>query len=84
MSVWNYAVTAQKPTCVTHSCVGNFTSPQELNLIVAYVTSLYPFFFLSFVVYLLCVDVNLGFRVLRKASFITDWFIIVLLSLHLL
>ncbi|KAL9818275.1 putative transcription factor WD40-like family [Arabidopsis thaliana] len=35
MSVWNYAVTAQKPTCVTHSCVGNFTSPQELNLIVA-------------------------------------------------
>ncbi|XP_010434237.1 PREDICTED: DNA damage-binding protein 1b [Camelina sativa] len=35
MSVWNYVVTAQKPTCITHSCVGNFTSPQELNLIVA-------------------------------------------------
>ncbi|KAL0699191.1 hypothetical protein Bca4012_055313 [Brassica carinata] len=35
MSVWNYVVTAQKPTSVTHSCVGNFTSPQELNLIVA-------------------------------------------------
>ncbi|KFK28706.1 hypothetical protein AALP_AA7G036100 [Arabis alpina] len=35
MSVWNYVVTAQKPTCVTHSCVGNFTSPQELNLIIA-------------------------------------------------
>ncbi|KAJ6775944.1 DNA DAMAGE-BINDING PROTEIN 1B [Salix koriyanagi] len=35
MSVWNYVVTAHKPTNVTHSCVGNFTSPQELNLIVA-------------------------------------------------
>ncbi|XP_043689453.1 DNA damage-binding protein 1-like [Telopea speciosissima] len=35
MSVWNYAVTAHKPTNVTHSCVGNFTSPQELNLIIA-------------------------------------------------
>ncbi|CAH2078400.1 unnamed protein product [Thlaspi arvense] len=35
MSVWNYVVTAHKPTCVSHSCVGNFTSPQELNLIVA-------------------------------------------------
>ncbi|KAL5977135.1 DNA damage-binding protein 1a [Asimina triloba] len=37
MSVWNYVVTAHKPTNVTHSCVGNFTSPQELNLIIAYV-----------------------------------------------
>ncbi|KAE8706609.1 DNA damage-binding protein 1 [Hibiscus syriacus] len=36
MSTWNYVVTAHKPTNVTHSCVGNFTSPQELNLIVAY------------------------------------------------
>uniref|UniRef100_A0A2P2KL64 Uncharacterized protein n=1 Tax=Rhizophora mucronata TaxID=61149 RepID=A0A2P2KL64_RHIMU len=35
MSVWNYVVTAQKPTNVTNSCVGNFTSPQELNLIIA-------------------------------------------------
>ncbi|KAK2977803.1 hypothetical protein RJ640_029848 [Escallonia rubra] len=35
MSVWNYVVTAHKPTNVTHSCVGNFTGPQELNLIVA-------------------------------------------------
>ncbi|PPD68341.1 hypothetical protein GOBAR_DD34788 [Gossypium barbadense] len=35
MSTWNYVVTAHKPTNVTHSCVGNFTSPQELNLIVA-------------------------------------------------
>ncbi|XP_074558641.1 DNA damage-binding protein 1a [Curcuma longa] len=35
MSVWNYVVTAHKPTSVTHSCVGNFTSPQELNLIIA-------------------------------------------------
>ncbi|KAG5515910.1 hypothetical protein RHGRI_036826 [Rhododendron griersonianum] len=35
MSIWNYVVTAHKPTNVTHSCVGNFTSPQELNLIVA-------------------------------------------------
>ncbi|CDY70585.1 BnaAnng34270D, partial [Brassica napus] len=35
MSSWNYVVTAHKPTSVTHSCVGNFTSPQELNLIVA-------------------------------------------------
>ncbi|KAE8668377.1 DNA damage-binding protein 1 [Hibiscus syriacus] len=35
MSTWNYVVTAHKPTNVTHSCVGNFSSPQELNLIVA-------------------------------------------------
>ncbi|KAH7654344.1 DNA damage-binding protein 1 [Dioscorea alata] len=35
MSVWNYVVTAHKPTNVTHSCVGNFTAPQELNLIIA-------------------------------------------------
>ncbi|XP_068656195.1 DNA damage-binding protein 1a-like [Aristolochia californica] len=35
MSVWNYVVTAHKPTNVTHSCVGNFTSAQELNLIIA-------------------------------------------------
>lgn len=36
MSIWNYVVTAHKPTNVTHSCVGNFTAPQELNLIIAY------------------------------------------------
>ncbi|PQQ07441.1 DNA damage-binding protein 1a-like [Prunus yedoensis var. nudiflora] len=35
MSVWNYVVTAHKPTNVTNSCVGNFTGPQELNLIIA-------------------------------------------------
>jgi hypothetical protein len=35
MSVWNYVVTAHKPTSVSHSCVGNFTSPNQLNLIVA-------------------------------------------------
>ncbi|KAL6546328.1 DNA damage-binding protein 1a [Orobanche minor] len=33
MSIWNYVVTAHKPTNVTHSCVGNFTAPHELNLI---------------------------------------------------
>jgi len=36
MSSWNYVVTAHKPTNVTHSCVGYFTNPQELNLIIAY------------------------------------------------
>ncbi|KAK1280307.1 DNA damage-binding protein 1 [Acorus gramineus] len=35
MSTWNYVVTAHKPTAVSHSCVGNFTSPHELNLIIA-------------------------------------------------
>lgn len=35
MSVWNYVVTAHKPTNVTRSAVGNFTSPTELNLIIA-------------------------------------------------
>ncbi|KAJ1405368.1 WD40/YVTN repeat-like-containing domain superfamily [Sesbania bispinosa] len=35
MSIWNYVVTAHKPTNVTHSCVGNFTGPQDLNLIIA-------------------------------------------------
>ncbi|ACO65083.1 predicted protein [Micromonas commoda] len=32
---YNYVVTAQKPTSVTHSLVGNFTHDNELNLIVA-------------------------------------------------
>ncbi|XP_076938869.1 DNA damage-binding protein 1-like, partial [Bidens hawaiensis] len=35
MSTYNYVVTAHKPTNVTHSCVGNFTAPHELNLIIA-------------------------------------------------
>ena len=35
MSSYNYVVTAHKPTNVTHSCVGNFTSPDEINLIIA-------------------------------------------------
>ncbi|AQK92556.1 DNA damage-binding protein 1a [Zea mays] len=35
MNVWNYVVTAHKPTSVSHSCVGNFTSPNQLNLIIA-------------------------------------------------
>lgn len=40
MSEWNYVVTAHKPTKVTHSCVGNFTGPQDRNLIVAKCTRL--------------------------------------------
>ncbi|CAM0881522.1 unnamed protein product [Alopecurus aequalis] len=32
---WNYVVTAHKPTAVSRSCVGNFTAPHQLNLIVA-------------------------------------------------
>jgi hypothetical protein len=40
MSVWNYVVTAHKPTNVTHSCVGNFTAPNQLNLIIAYVSQI--------------------------------------------
>ena len=35
MTSWNYVVTAHKPTNVTHSLVGNFTSPTDLNLIVS-------------------------------------------------
>ncbi|GMI95411.1 damaged DNA binding protein 1A [Hibiscus trionum] len=35
MRAWNYVVMAHKPTKVSHSCVGNFTGPQKLNLIVA-------------------------------------------------
>ncbi|KRH25069.1 hypothetical protein GLYMA_12G078300v4 [Glycine max] len=35
MTIWNYVVTAHKPTNVTHSCVGNFTSPRDLYLIIA-------------------------------------------------
>lgn len=34
--MYNYVVTAQKPTCVTHSAVGNFTDPNDRNLIVGY------------------------------------------------
>ncbi|KAL9642809.1 hypothetical protein ABK040_009884 [Willaertia magna] len=30
---YNYCVYAQKPTCVSHSCSGNFTSPSDVNLI---------------------------------------------------
>nr|XP_029150843.1 DNA damage-binding protein 1 [Arachis hypogaea] len=32
-SIWNYVVTAQKPSCVTHASVGKFTDPQACNLI---------------------------------------------------
>ena len=32
---YNYVVTAQKPTAVTHAIRGRFTSKDELNLIVA-------------------------------------------------
>eukprot|EP00966_Prymnesium_polylepis_P240241 5555660-Prymnesium_polylepis.1 len=32
---FNYVVTAHKPTNVTHSLTGNFTGPDELNLIVS-------------------------------------------------
>lgn len=45
MSVWNYVVTAHKPTNVTHSCVGNFTAPNQLNLIIAYVLQIKLFSF---------------------------------------
>lgn len=32
-SKWNYVCTAQKPTVVTHSVTGNFTSASDRNLI---------------------------------------------------
>ena len=32
---FNYVVTAHKPTAVIKSCVGNFTGPSDVNLIVA-------------------------------------------------
>ena len=35
LSAMAYVVTAQKPTKVTHSAVGHFTGPDDLNLIVA-------------------------------------------------
>ena len=36
----NYVVTAQKPTMVTHSVVGQFTSEEDTNLIIAKSTRL--------------------------------------------
>jgi len=33
--MFNYCVTAHKPTVVTHSLVGRFTSPNDLNLIIS-------------------------------------------------
>ena len=35
MSAYNYVVSAQKPTNVTHAVMGNFTAPDAYNLIVA-------------------------------------------------
>ena len=35
-----YVVSAQKPTCTTHAFVGNFTAPDDVNLIVARSTRL--------------------------------------------
>ena len=32
---YNYVVTAYKPTCVTNALTGNFTGPNDLNLIQA-------------------------------------------------
>ncbi|KAH8972743.1 hypothetical protein BDL97_01G007000 [Sphagnum fallax] len=40
MGGWNYVVTAHKPTNVTHSCVGSFTNPPDLNLIIGKCTRL--------------------------------------------
>ena len=34
---YNYAVTAHKPTSVAHSAVGQFTGPEDVNLILSYV-----------------------------------------------
>uniref|UniRef100_A0A0D9V2C3 DNA damage-binding protein 1 n=1 Tax=Leersia perrieri TaxID=77586 RepID=A0A0D9V2C3_9ORYZ len=42
---WNYVVTAHKPTVVTHSCVGNFTAPDHLNLIVSKCTRIEIYLF---------------------------------------
>lgn len=33
-ATYQYVVTAQKPTCVSHSLAGNFTSPNDRNLII--------------------------------------------------
>lgn len=33
--LFNYVVSAQQPTAVTHAVVGNFTSPADVNLILA-------------------------------------------------
>ncbi|CAA7023319.1 unnamed protein product [Microthlaspi erraticum] len=35
MSSWNYVATTHNPSSVSHSCVGNFTSPDDRNLILA-------------------------------------------------
>ena len=32
---YNYVVTAHKPTSVSHSAVGHFTGPEDLNLIIS-------------------------------------------------
>ncbi len=34
--MWNYVVTAQKPTAVTHSVTGYWTGPSDQNLIIRY------------------------------------------------
>lgn len=34
-NVYNYVVTAHKPTAVIKSVVGHFTSPNDTNLIIA-------------------------------------------------
>jgi hypothetical protein len=34
LTMWNYVVTAQKPSSVTHAIVGNFTGPKDINLII--------------------------------------------------
>eukprot|EP00253_Pinus_taeda_P021998 PITA_21998 len=33
--MWNYVETTHKATSVTHSCVGSFTSPHDIDLIIA-------------------------------------------------
>lgn len=33
--MYNYVVTAHKPTAVTHSLVGHFTGANETNLVIA-------------------------------------------------
>jgi hypothetical protein len=39
---YNYVVSAQKPTAVTHSVVGNFTSSTDVNLVLGYCYAAQP------------------------------------------
>lgn len=45
--MYNYVVSAHKPSAVTHALTGHFTSPDDMNLILRYSSNLSTFVYFA-------------------------------------